>query len=59
MSKRNKYFLFIIILLVFVLVGVILFQHFYGQGRKNDIVIDSKQVGHDNLTMIEPTIKIT
>lgn len=59
MSKRNKYFLFIIILLVFALVGVILFQHFYGQGRKNDIVIDSKQVGHDNLTMIEPTIKIT
>lgn len=59
MSKRNKYFLFIIILLVLMMIGVIIFQHFYGHGNKNDVVMDSKQVGNDNLVVIEPTVKIT
>lgn len=59
MSKRNKYFSLIIILLVLMMLGVIVFRHFYGQGNKNEIVMDTKQIGNDNFTVIEPTVKIT
>lgn len=59
MSKRNKYFSLIIILLVLIMLGVIVFRHFYGQGNKNEIVMDTKQIGNDNFTVIEPTVKIT
>lgn len=59
MSKRNKYFIFAIVFLIIMMIGVIIFQRFYGHGNKNDVVIDSRQVGNDNLTVIEPTVKIT
>ena len=57
MSKQNK--LFIIILLIIMMIGVLIFHHFYGQGNRNDIVADSRKEGNDNLTVIEPTVKMT
>lgn len=59
MSKRNKYFLLVIVLLVLMMIGVSIFQRFYGHGNKNDVIKYSKEVGNDNLTVIEPTVKIT
>lgn len=57
MSKRSTYFLFIF--LIFLIIVVIIFQYLYGQGNKQDVVIDTKQVGSNNAITITPTTKIT
>lgn len=59
MKKRNKIFLLLVIPLVLLSTWILIYQHFYGLGSKNDIISDSQQVKNENFIQVKPSDKIT